>query len=197
MKLRKYSAPFLWYPEDQGVERWNIWITLVLIFTSLVAPARVAFITIDSPNWVFINFMVDLFFFLDILVIFNTAIYDDNLFIIDTRKTIAAIYLKGWFVIDLLSIIPFDLVLQTSTGNNMNSMIKIVRIGRMYKLIKLTRLLKMLKLVKERSKIFKYINDLMKVGVGFERLFFFLVIFLMMSHIVSCLYVLTATVHDS
>ena len=79
----------------------------------------------------------------------------------------------------------------------MNSMIKIVRIGRMYKLIKLTRLLKMLKLVKERSKIFKYINELMKVGVGFERLFFFLIIFLMLSHIVSCLWVLTASINET
>ena len=82
MKLRKLAVRFLWYPEDQGIERWNMLITMVLIFTSLVAPARVAFVTIDSPNWVFINLMVDLCFFLDILVIFNTAIYDDELFII-------------------------------------------------------------------------------------------------------------------
>ena len=76
-------------------------------------------------------------------------------------------------------------------------MFKIARIGRMYKLIKLTRLLKMLKLVKERSRIFKYINDLMKVGVGFERLFFFLLIFFMLSHIVSCLWVLTASFNET
>jgi hypothetical protein len=179
------------------MDKWNLVITLVLIFTSLVAPARVAFITEDSLTWVIINFLVDFFFFLDIVVIFNTALYDDEFQIIHDRKKIAIIYIQGWFVIDVLSIIPFDLILQTGGSNNMNSMIKIVRIGRMYKLLKLTRLLKMLKLVKERSKILKYINELMKVGVGFERLFFFLVIFFMLSHIVSCLWVLTASINET
>ena len=88
------------------------------------------------------------------------------------------------------------MILQTDSGN-MNNMIRIVRIGRMYKLLKLTRLLKMLKLVKDRSKILKYVNELMKVGVGFERLFFFIMLFLMMSHIVSCLWVLTATINET
>ena len=78
----------------------------------------------------------------------------------------------------------------------MNNMIKIARIGRMYKLLKLTRLLKMLKIVKDRTKILKYVNDIVKIGVGFERLFFFLVLFLMISHIVSCLWVLTASIHS-
>lgn len=104
--------------------------------------------------------------------------------------------MQSWFVVDLLSIIPFDMILQTGSGN-MNNMIRIVRIGRMYKLLKLTRLLKMLKLVKDRSKILKYVNEIMKVGVGFERLFFFIMLFLMMSHIVSCLWVLTATINET
>ena len=69
---------------------------------------------------------------------------------------------------------------------------KFARIGRLYKLIKLTRLVKMLKLVKDRSKILKQINDVFKIGVGFERLFFFIFLFLILSHIVSCLWVITA-----
>ena len=55
----------------------------------------------------------------------------------------------------------------------------------------------MLKLVKERSKILNYVNDIMKVGVGFERLFFFIMLFLMVSHIVSCLWVLAASINES
>jgi hypothetical protein len=71
---------------------------------------------------------------------------------------------------------------------------KFARIGRLYKLIKLTRLVKMLKLVKDRSKILKQINDVFKIGVGFERLFFFIFLFLVLSHIVSCLWVITANI---
>jgi hypothetical protein len=33
----------------------------------------------------------------------------------------------------------------------------------------------------------------MKIGIGFERLFFFILMFLILCHIVSCLWVLVAT----
>ena len=72
-----------------------------------------------------------------------------------------------------------------------------LRISRMYKLLKLTRLLKMVKIIKDRSKILKVVNETIKIGAGFERLFFFIIIFIMMCHIVSCLWVLAATIHDS
>jgi len=66
---------------------------------------------------------------------------------------------------------------------------KFTRVSRLYKLVKLTRLLRLLKLMKEKSKILKYLNDLIKLGLGFERLFFFIIIFMMMMHILTCLWV--------
>ena len=78
----------------------------------------------------------------------------------------------------------------------MNDVVRIARIGRMYKLIKLTRLLRILKIVKERSKLLKYVQELMKIGIGFERLFFFVLIFLILCHIVSCLWVLISQFVD-
>ena len=67
----------------------------------------------------------------------------------------------------------------------------------MYKLIKLTRLIKMVKIIKNMSKILKVVNENIKVGRGFERLFFFVTMFIIMCHIVSCLWVIAATIHDS
>ena len=72
---------------------------------------------------------------------------------------------------------------------NLNKVIRVVRIGRMYKLIKLTKLLRMLKIVKEKSKLFKYVQEYIKLGSGFERLFFGLLIFIVIIHIVSCLWI--------
>lgn len=75
-------------------------------------------------------------------------------------------------------------------------MVRFIRIGRMYKLVKLTRLLKMLKLIKDRSKILKYANEALKMGAGFERLSFFVFLFLILAHVVSCLWVLTGNIND-
>jgi succinate dehydrogenase hydrophobic anchor subunit len=51
-------------------------------------------------------------------------------------------------------------------------------------------MLKMLKLYKERGKIQKYANDLMKISVGIEKLAFFVVLFIILNHIWSCLWVI-------
>ena len=55
-------------------------------------------------------------------------------------------YLKGWFGIDLIAIIPFDRFLATS---DVNSMARIARIGRLYKLAKLFKLIRVFKLMKD------------------------------------------------
>ena len=47
-------------------------------------------------------------FVIDIIVIFNSAYYEDEIDLIDNRKKIACKYMKGWFTIDVLSVIPFD-----------------------------------------------------------------------------------------
>ena len=57
----------------------------------------------------YFNYVVDILFLIDIIVIFNSAVYDENLNIIHDRATIAKIYLQGWFFIDLIAIIPFEL----------------------------------------------------------------------------------------
>ena len=65
----------MFYPEDQLLNKWNLLITLVLLFTSIVTPARIAFVDTDSGLWLTINLLVDVLFAIDILVVFNTAFY--------------------------------------------------------------------------------------------------------------------------
>ena len=62
-------------------------------------------------------------------------------------------------------------------------------LARMYKLIKTTRLLRILKIIKERSKILRYLNEFLKISMGVDRLVFFTMIFFILCHIISCLWV--------
>ena len=61
----------------------------------------------------------------------------------------------------------------------------------MYKLVKITRLLKILKIFKESNKMFKYMENYLNIGVGFQRLLGFMLSFFMIIHIVACLWILT------
>jgi len=105
---------------------------------------------------------MDILFGIDCIVIFNSAIDDEDFRIIEDYKSIACNYLKSWFLIDIMAIVPFDLIIMaavkggTNEGGssaNLNKMIRVVRIGRIYKLMKLTKLLRILKVVKEKSKL--------------------------------------------
>ena len=59
----------------------------------------------------------------------------------------------------------------------------------MYKLIKLTKLLRILKVMKEKSKIAKVVKNYIKIGTGVERLVFGSLMFVVIIHIVSCLWI--------
>lgn len=71
-----------------------------------------AFLYEDDMAWVTLYFVFDFMFFIDCILSFFTTYKDEikheevtNLY------KIAVNYIKGWFAIDILSIIPFDLMM--------------------------------------------------------------------------------------
>lgn len=79
--IRKFG---IIYPEDSLKRNWDIWITVVLLFTCFILPARLAFIDPAESEesihiWIVINSILDVFFFIDIVICFNTAFYDEYL----------------------------------------------------------------------------------------------------------------------
>jgi len=100
---------FLIYPESSKKAGWDLFMTFVLLVTCFKSPYDIAFSNENSPlvdN--IIDWTIDCLFLLDILIIFNTAFYDDDIQLIDDRKEIAFTYLRSWFFIDFLACIPFD-----------------------------------------------------------------------------------------
>jgi hypothetical protein len=144
------------HPLDEFKSTWDLLLVLVLIFSSLSVPYRLAFEEAEDTKWKIINIFVDLCFTLDIPLVFNTAYFDDDFKIVENRKDIAANYLKGWFIIDLSAVIPFELLL--GSVGSYNGLVKITRFGKLYKLIKLTRMIRMLKFLKKKNKLFTYIT---------------------------------------
>ena len=127
------------------------------------------------------NNLCDFLFFLDIFVIFNSAYYNDDYLMIEDRKLIAKEYIQSWLIVDIVSITPFDKIFEDESQDSSN---------RALKLIRMTRLLRIIKIVKERSKILKYLNEILMISEGFERLFYFMIIFVLLCHIVTCCWII-------
>lgn len=66
---------------------------------------------------------------IDIIINFNAAYYDEDYLLIDDRGTIAKSYLKGWFTVDLVAILPFQVM--TPSGGEAGDLVRISRIGRL------------------------------------------------------------------
>ena len=179
------------YPDNPRLQTWDIFMIFILVLACLITPYRLAFIKNDSDDSVFnvaFVYLIDILFLVDIIIIFNTAYQDEFFKLITNRKVIAKNYLTGWFTIDLVAIIPFNLILQATT--NMNQIIRFARIGKLYKLVKLTKLIRIFKIVKSKGRFMDVFTNLLKIGPGFERFFFFLLISMILTHITSCMWIL-------
>jgi hypothetical protein len=61
-------------------------------------------------------------------------------------------YIRTWFFIDLISIIPFDLLLSYS---NVNRITRFTRIGKLAKIVRMIKMVRLIKIAKVRSKLMK------------------------------------------
>lgn len=71
-----------------------------------------------------------------------------------------------------------------------------VRMARIMRLQKLTKLVRVFKLFKNSNKAMTKVTEEYKMGVGLQRLFFFAIVFSFTIHILSCLWLITATMYD-
>ena len=122
---------------------------IILLFVAVILPYRMAFYDNDpSKSWMSIWLIIDVLFFIDMILTFCTTYTHEltNVEVFDHKK-IALKYLKSWFIIDLLSCLPFDLMVPGQA--NFNILTRIIRTSRMYKLHRLLRLLKVLNIAKK------------------------------------------------
>lgn len=177
---------FIIFPDDTFFEYWSIFISLLLLYTCIVSPYRVCVVETDSPDWTYADITVDCLFFLDIILNSLQAYYDENCNLITDRKKTLLNYAKSWMFIDIISCLPLQ---YTLTDKNYSGLLRISRVSKLYKLAKLVRFVRMIKLVNKNNKIMKYVSSLFKVHIALERLIWFLITFLLLVHILACLWV--------
>jgi hypothetical protein len=169
---------------------WEIFILIVLLATTIVIPIRLAFVEVEPLSWNIAYYCVDGFFTVDIFLQFLTSYTDEmkQVEVVDLRS-IASNYLRGWFVIDFLSVVPIQLVLDQASFSRL---VRFARIGKMYKMLKIFRLIKILKLVKQNRGVVRKLSESMQISTGMERLAFFTFFFSIFLHVSSCLFIMLA-----
>uniref|UniRef100_A0A5K3EGA0 Ion_trans domain-containing protein n=1 Tax=Mesocestoides corti TaxID=53468 RepID=A0A5K3EGA0_MESCO len=89
---------------------WDWMILFLTGYTAVMVPFNAAFRskTIDDVIFLVIDSIVDVIFFIDIVLNFHTTFVGPQGEVISDATVIRINYLKGWFIVDLLSCLPYD-----------------------------------------------------------------------------------------
>jgi hypothetical protein len=134
---------------------WDALILIFLVFQSFYIPFLIGFY-VPMRGWlVYLDFVINLGFMIDIIVSFNTAFYIRGNLVLN-RREIAKKYFKSWFLVDLISTFPYEWLVSGSVLEDEENidmyehrinkiplllrLIKIYRVFRMMKLLRLTKL---------------------------------------------------------
>lgn len=124
------------------IRKWDSVTMIGLSWTAVVTPVEVAFVDREVRTLFVLNQIITLIFFIDMILQFflpYETLGVDGIHIVTNRYHIASHYLKGWFAIDVLSIIPLDSV-GNITGNTAMEKLKVMRFVRLLRLLKMMRL---------------------------------------------------------
>ena len=81
----------------------------MILMTVIITPFRICFIEIqDDKIYSYMDLIFDAFFSLDILINFISSYYDEKNQLVFNLRTIMLNYFKGWFLIDFLTIFPYE-----------------------------------------------------------------------------------------
>lgn len=112
---------------------WDWLILILVIYTAIFTPYVAAFLLNDKNGTVkdaknrykdpltIIDLIVDIMFIIDILINFRTTYVNKNDEVVSHPGKIAVHYFKGWFLIDVVAAIPFDLLLFGSDTDEVRS----------------------------------------------------------------------------
>ncbi|XP_067088632.1 potassium voltage-gated channel subfamily H member 6a [Osmerus mordax] len=163
---------------------WDWLILLLVIYTAVFTPYSAAFLlnevederrrtcgyTCNPLNVV--DLVVDVMFIVDILINFRTTYVNHNDEVVSHPGRIAQHYFKGWFLIDIVAAIPFDLLIFRSGSEEPQTT---TLIG----LLKTARLLRLVRVARKLDRYSEY---------GAAVLFLLMCTFALIAHWLACIW---------
>lgn len=135
------------------MKKWDALSLSLLLYTASLTPFETAFIFETHLNIdlrFLINYCVDLIFFYDMFVQMRTP-YRDQItgkLVLDVKQ-ISYAYLNSWFPLDIMSVLPFELIQYVVPSNNTEDLATLA----LLKFFRLTRLLKLLRIMRANRKL--------------------------------------------
>ncbi|XP_051537905.1 potassium voltage-gated channel subfamily H member 2-like [Myxocyprinus asiaticus] len=131
---------------------WDWLILLLVIYTAILTPYSAAFLLNDqevNKNCIYscsplnvVDLIVDIMFIIDIVINFRTTYVNANDEVVSHPLRIAVHYFKGWFLIDMVAAIPFDLLIYRNgeeVSTETTTLIGLLKTARLLRLVRVAR----------------------------------------------------------
>jgi len=182
--LQHETFIFVFHPYEPVRLGWDAIVMIIMIYCIVQIPYRICFEMDEAANntWSKVDLTADIFFMIDICLQFNTGYINKSQFICSRRK-IAMKYIKSWFIIDVITSIPFDMIFSSIRGN-IQTLAKLLRIARIARLIKLLRLARVVNLMTQWED-----NSHHSMKHTTLKLLKFLSLVFIIAHVIACAWV--------
>ncbi|KAA0152724.1 hypothetical protein FNF29_03613 [Cafeteria roenbergensis] len=181
--LRVASKQHLIHPFSWLRTRWDVLLVLVISYNAFVISFRIAFDVSEEVDGLFwFDRFVDLLFIADLFLNFRTGIVTDSGAVVLDPEVIVWTYLRGWFAIDFVSAIPYEVFFiiaapdaynpELSAGMRAPSMLRISQMIRIFKAVKMLRILRLSQVFTRWERAFVVKHAVSTVTRYFVAIFF-------------------------
>eukprot|EP00941_MAST-03F_sp_MAST-3F-sp1_P000640 g640.t1 len=186
-------GPFAVHHNSYLRRAWDFITVGILINLGILMPVEIAF-EVQSTALVIQSNFVDVWFILDLVLNFCTTIrHKDSTMkqeiTVYSHKQIALSYLKGWFVVDFISSIPFNHFIPSDSMGSINS-------SSITQMIKLTKLLKLLRMLRA-GRLIQKIQEYFQITYGTILIAKFAIYICILSHWLGLLFYIIAKTENS
>lgn len=191
--LVKQLPPCVCVPNSTAVRCWDLYTLVLLVYVAIVTPFQMAFLSDNSLNdirpWLGIFILdrfIDISFLVDIVVNFRRGwIVEHSNGTVEYRYTCkegSRRYARGWFIVDVISILPVEL-LDILPALNIGPYARISKVFKLFRFAKLMRILRATRIFARWEK-----QLVLKMPYGAIRLVKFAVIFVAVIHWLGCVF---------
>ena len=194
----EYRSIFVMHPTTKLRQYWDFLQVFLLLYIAISVPYRLGFSEPSYGPWYVADFFVDIYFYVDMVFNFFTAYWetsadDDDFHYVTNLWKIQKHYLKGWFTLDALSLLPIDYISRSIDGTSACSWESELACGDAAKTtqvpeaLRLLKMLRLLRVVRTTRILERYQETLLRIYklVTIGRL---LALLVLLSHWMACLY---------
>ena len=188
------EIPWIILPDNPYKKMWDLLIAFLILYSAIITPYEIAFSDNNKISW--FEILIDILLGIDIVLTFFSAYTDDEENLVKNHKKIVKKYLKSWFIVDIISVLPISYIFNAS--GRFSGLTKLSKLPKLYRLVKLTKLLRITKMSSKGNlnKVTKFFMEKLKINANVERLFFFVLTFLLMNHLCACFWYFMAKIED-